>query len=157
VSQPGLGGRDNSADRRHSINPSTVQVIAAVITGLFTLGAAFVGGAFAGPRIGLVIAQPTETITATGTHTATSSGTPAPSQAPPGPTVSAVYWQGAVGNGFEGINFDLKPATTSADSPTNISFDGKTLGNSWSGTTVLVSQWTGAGQPTHAQCELGSN
>jgi hypothetical protein len=130
-------------------------VIAAVITGLFTIGAVFVGGAFAGPRIGLVIAQPTVTITATGTHTATSSGTPAPSQAPPSTAVSAVYWQGGlvgITGAPGGINFDLKPATTSADPPTNISFGSNTLENAYTGNTMLMSQWTGAGQPTHAQC-----
>jgi hypothetical protein len=66
-----------------------------------------------------------------------------------------VYWQGAVGITFGppgGINFDLKPPTTSADSPTNISYGSNTLENAWTGTTVLVSQWTGAGRPTHAQC-----
>jgi hypothetical protein len=66
-----------------------------------------------------------------------------------------VYWQGAVGITFGppgGINFDLKPATTSADRPTNISFTGSALENAYIGTTVLVSQWTGAGQPTHADC-----
>jgi hypothetical protein len=50
------------------------------------------------------------------------------------------------------INFDLKPATTSADSSTNISFGANTLGNGMDGSTVLVSQWTDAGQPTQAQC-----
>jgi hypothetical protein len=81
VSQPGLGGRDKGTGR--NFNASTVQVIVAVITGLFTLGAAFVGGAFAGPRIDLfVAAQPTVTITATpqasnggGSGTQTSPGT----------------------------------------------------------------------------------
>jgi hypothetical protein len=95
------------------------------------------------------------TITATGTHTATSSGTPAPSQTPPDRAVSEIYWQGAVGitqGPPGGISFDLKPATTSADAPTNISFSENTLGNSWTGTTMLVSQWTGDGQPTRAQC-----
>lgn len=75
-----------------------------------------------------------------------------PSQSPP---VSAVYWQGAVGITFGppgGINFDLKPPTTSADSPTNISFGGNILENSWTGTPVLISQWTGAGRPKHDQC-----
>jgi hypothetical protein len=70
-------------------------------------------------------------------------------------TTTTVYWQGAVGITLGppgGINFDLKPPTTSADPPTNISFGDSTLENAWTGTTVLVSQWTGAGQPTHAQC-----
>ena len=51
-----------------------------------------------------------------------------------------------------GINFDLKPPTTSADSPTNISFDGNTIENYYVGTTMLVSQWAGQGRATRAQC-----
>jgi hypothetical protein len=54
------------------MSPSTAQVVAAVITGLFLLGAAFVTGAFAGPRINLFVApQPTVTITAAARQTAT--------------------------------------------------------------------------------------
>jgi hypothetical protein len=72
VSEPGLGGRDKSTRRGISISANTAQVIAAVITGLFVLGAAFVTGAFAGPRINLfVAAQPTVTITATVRQAAT--------------------------------------------------------------------------------------
>lgn len=81
--------------------------------------------------------------------------TPAPSHAPSHAPVSMVYWQGPVGITFAppgGINFDLKPATTSGDAPTNISFTGTSLENFWSGTTMLVAQWTGLGRPTRAQC-----
>ncbi|MDP9224628.1 MAG: hypothetical protein M3P18_12390 [Actinomycetota bacterium] len=86
---------------------------------------------------------------------AATSGTPTPSQAPSHVPVSQVYWQGAVGITFGppgGINFDLKPATTSADSATNISFDGTALENFYVGTTMLISRWTGPGRPTQAQC-----
>jgi hypothetical protein len=98
--------------------------------------------------------SPTPSATTTIGGTA-ASGTPAPSQAPsPTPVSPVVYWQGAVGITLEpgGINFDLKPATTSADSPTNISFDENTLENYYVGTTILVSQWTSPGRPTRAQC-----
>jgi hypothetical protein len=46
-------------------------VIGAVITAIGVIAAAFIGGAYAGPRIGLVIAQPTVTVTAPAAHTAT--------------------------------------------------------------------------------------
>jgi hypothetical protein len=61
MSHPGLGGRDKSTRRSLSVSGSTV--IGAVIGALATIAAAFIGGAYAGPRIGLVIAQPTVTIT----------------------------------------------------------------------------------------------
>jgi hypothetical protein len=83
------------------------------------------------------------------------SGARTPSQAPPHAPVSLVYWRGAVGitgGPPGGINFDLKPATTSADSPTNISFTGTALEDFYVGTTMLISQWTGPGRPTKAQC-----
>jgi hypothetical protein len=63
MSHPGLGGRDKSTRRSLSVSGSTV--ISALIGALATIAAAFIGGAYAGPRIGLVIAQPTVTITAT--------------------------------------------------------------------------------------------
>jgi len=72
VSEPRSDGRDKSTRRGISMSASTAQVIAAVITGLFVLGAAFVTGAFAGPRINLfVAAQPTVTITPTVAQAAT--------------------------------------------------------------------------------------
>jgi hypothetical protein len=76
VSQPGLGGRDKRTRRHLSINASAAQVIAAMITALGAVAAAFVGGAFAGPRIGLVVAQPAVTITATVTRPAISRASP---------------------------------------------------------------------------------
>jgi hypothetical protein len=57
-------------------------VTAALITALATIAAAFIGGAFAGPRIGLVVAQPTVTITPR--PTATAQATPGGTQTSPG-------------------------------------------------------------------------
>lgn len=61
MSHPGLGGPDKRPRRSLSVSASTV--IGALIVALATVAAAFIGGAYAGPRIGLVIAQPTVTIT----------------------------------------------------------------------------------------------
>lgn len=143
--QPTLGNREPPVGRGHRISASSTQLIVAAIGAIATVAAAFVGGALAGPKIGLVIAEPTVTITAN----------PRPSQAPPHTPVSTVYWQGGpvgITEAPGGINFDLKPATTSADAPTNISFTGTALENFYSGTTMLISQWTGIGRPTKAQC-----
>ena len=63
MSHPGLGGGGKSTRRRLSVSGSTV--IGAVIGALATVAAAFIGGAYAGPRIGLVVTQPTVTVTAT--------------------------------------------------------------------------------------------
>src|SRR5712691_2004287 len=147
--EPALGNSETPTGRDHRISASTTQLVVAAIGAIATIAAAFVGGAFAGPRIGLVIAEPTVTITATVPETPK----PTPSQAPPHTPVRTVYWQGAAGINFSrGINFDLKPATTSADAPTNISFTGTELENAYAGTTMLMSQWTGPDHPTKAQC-----
>jgi hypothetical protein len=65
VHQPGAGGRDKSTGRHLSLSAATV--IAALIAAL----GSFIGGAFAGPHVGIVIAQPTVTITVNAPHTAT--------------------------------------------------------------------------------------
>ena len=136
--------------------PGLIQALTPLILGLVA------GGAF-GTAIGqhssapaphptVTVTAPRPTATVTVTASAPGGGGPSTSTpASPGTNLSP-YWQGPVGIPDVGINFDLKPATTSADSPTNISFSSNTLENGWTGTTVLVSQWTDAGRPTHAQC-----
>jgi hypothetical protein len=138
-------GRGNAKDGRNpAITAAWIGAAAVIAAALITV--VFHSGHGTSPT-------PSATPTIGGTAV---SGTPAPSQAPsPTPVSPVVYWQGAVGITFGppgGINFDLKPATTSADAPTNISFTGTALENFWSDTTMLISQWTGSGHPTKAQC-----
>jgi hypothetical protein len=121
-----------------------VPILVALIGAAAALGAAVLGNA--GGLTNILPGSPTQTVTATATVTAAA---PATAVTP----VSAVYWQGAVGITFPGgINFDLKPATTSADGPTNILFGSNSLEAPYTGTTILVSQWTGAGRPTQTDC-----
>jgi len=97
-------------------------------------------------------------------HSATAGGKRTPS-APTGPTSSApttpaggqaaVYWHGRVGITGPGINFDLKPATTSTNAPaTNISYTGSALENAaLPSPGIVISQWTRSGKPSEAQCQ----
>lgn len=133
------------------VNP---VVIAAVITGLFGLAGVFVAGAYNGHSVGLG-ARPVATVTVTVTASpqagnGAGSGTPAPTAS----QAAGVYWYGSVGITFPGINFDLKPATTSSNKPTNISYDGSALENSWLPSPgIVISLWTQSGTPSKSQCQ----
>jgi hypothetical protein len=148
-------GSDSSGFWRYwNTLPGLIQALTPLILGLVAGGAA---GTAIGQHSSAPAPQPTVTVTAprptvTVTASAPPGGGGGPSASPPASPGTNLYSQEPVGITFDGINFDLKPATTSADSPTNISFGENSLENSWSGTTVLVSQWTDAGQPTQAQC-----
>jgi hypothetical protein len=80
------------------------------------------------------------------------------SSGPTAPTASqavAVYWHGTVGITFKGINFDLKPPTTSSNAPsTNISYTGSALENAWQPSPgIVISQWSQSGTPSESQCQ----
>jgi hypothetical protein len=73
---------------------------------------------------------------------------------PTGGQAAAVYWHGKVGITGPGINFDLKPATTSTNAPpTNISYTGSALENAWEPSPgIVISQWTQSSKPSESQC-----
>ena len=108
--------------------------------------------------IGLIsVLAPTHNAAPSGKRTPSASTAPASSD----PTTStasqaaAVYWHGTVGITFKGINFDLKPATTSSNAPsTNISYTGSALENAWQPSPgIVISQWSQSGTPSESQCQ----
>jgi hypothetical protein len=147
---PPTGGRKTLSELWNGLS-AFMQALTALIT-LIIVAA---GGLALGHGTSSPSPQPTVTVTVTSTASApgttgassppggtSTTGTPSPSASEP------VYWHGTVGITEPGLDFDIKPPTSSSN-PT-VDYNGLHLG---AGSSAVVSWWNQPGKPSQSQCQ----